>query len=272
MAMTLTSCHLVPAGNVGIKFYLIGSDKGVEYDVLTPGRYAALNWNRKFYNFPTFTQNVVWTMDKLEGSPADEHIVFQSKQGLPCWANIGMTYHVDPSKVPLLFQTYKQGINEITNIFLRNMVRDAIVAESSQRTVEEIYGPGKMELIEGALNRVQQQVLPLGIIVEKIYWIGNVGLPEEVEKAISAKAEAMEKAEVRQNEIAEEIAKAQKKVEEARGTAESILINAKAQAESNIIIARSITPTLIDYMKMQRWDGVLPQVSGTGSIPVINLK
>ena len=35
----ITSCSKVPAGNVGIKFYLLGKDKGVDYDVLTPGRY-----------------------------------------------------------------------------------------------------------------------------------------------------------------------------------------------------------------------------------------
>jgi regulator of protease activity HflC (stomatin/prohibitin superfamily) len=57
----------------------------------------------------------------------------------------------------------------------------------------------------------------------------------------------------------------------ANGQAQSTLINAKAQAESNHLLQSSITPTLVEYRKIEKWDGKLPTVSGGGT-PLINIK
>ena len=62
-ALTLASCSTVPAGNVGIKFHLLGGSKGVDYDVLTPGRYW-IGINEKLYLFPTQHQTMIWTDDQ----------------------------------------------------------------------------------------------------------------------------------------------------------------------------------------------------------------
>jgi hypothetical protein len=35
--LTLAACSKVPAGNVGIKVYLLGGDKGVDHEELGPG-------------------------------------------------------------------------------------------------------------------------------------------------------------------------------------------------------------------------------------------
>ena len=39
-----------------------------------------------------------------------------------------------------------------------------------------------------------------------------------------------------------------------------------AEAEANKKIAESLTPTLIDKIKYETWDGKLPTVSGSSSI------
>ena len=39
MAVSYSGCTKVPAGNVGIKVYLLGGAKGVESEVLGVGRY-----------------------------------------------------------------------------------------------------------------------------------------------------------------------------------------------------------------------------------------
>ena len=76
-----TSCSKVPAGNVGIKFYLLGGEKGIDYEVKTPGRYW-IGINEELYLFPTRHQTKTWTTDKRETSPIDEDFEFQSKNGL----------------------------------------------------------------------------------------------------------------------------------------------------------------------------------------------
>lgn len=58
---------------------------------------------------------------------------------------------------------------------------------------------------------------------------------------------------------------------QARGEAAAITLRAKAQAEANRILAESITPALIEYEKMRRWNGMLPTYQGTGQ-PLIGIK
>ncbi len=65
-------------------------------------------------------------------------------------------------------------------------------------------------------------------------------------------------------------AEAAKKIAEAEGDAQSILTRAKAQATSNQILSQSLTSELVEYNKWNRWDGVLPKVTGGNSL--IDLK
>ena len=270
-SLSMMSCSKVPAGNVGIKFYLLGKDKGVDYDVLTPGRYW-IGINEELYLFPTFTQNYVWTQNKTEGSENDESITFQTKEGLTVNADVGITYHINPSFVPKIFQMYKRGINEITDVFLRNMVRDAFVQAASNNEIEYLYGIGKTELLKDVERIVKSQVDSIGIVIDKIYLIGNMRLPKTVVEALNRKIEAKQRAQQRENELREAEAQAAKKVAEAEGKAKSILVEAKAQAEANRILAKSLTKELVQYKSIEKWSGKLPTYTGGGAIPFINIK
>jgi regulator of protease activity HflC (stomatin/prohibitin superfamily) len=262
----------VPAGNVGIKVYLLGGSKGVESEELGVGRYW-IGINEELYLFPTFTQNYVWTKDKNEGSENDESITFQTAEGLSVNADVGISYHIDPVKVNMIFQKYRRGITEITDIFLRNMVRDAFNVCGSTVEVESAYGVGKAKLIQQVQDMVVAQVQPIGIEIEKIYLIGNMRLPDQVIQALNAKISATQKAQQRENEVREATAEAEKKIAAADGEAKSILRVAEAQAQANMLLVKSITPELIQYESMKKWDGKLPQLmGGDGVLPMINIK
>lgn len=47
-------------------------------------------------------------------------------------------------------------------------------------------------------------------------------------------------------------------------------IAAEAQAEANRKIAESLSDTLIEYQKVQKWDGKLPTVSGGNALVSID--
>ena len=66
-------------------------------------------------------------------------------------------------------------------------------------------------------------------------------------------------------------ATAQIEREKARGEADAVLIAAEAKAKANNLLQASITPELIEYTKVQRWDGVLPSTTG-GVVPFISVK
>jgi regulator of protease activity HflC (stomatin/prohibitin superfamily) len=282
MALALVGCSKVPAGNVGVKVYLLGGDKGVDTEELSPGRYW-IGVNEELYLFPTFTQNYVWTADASEGSPNDESLSFQTKEGLVVNADVGISYSVQPDKVSTIFEKYRKGIGEITDVYMRNMVRDALVTASSGLAIESVYGKGKADLIAEVERIVRTQVEPIGINVERIYWIGSMRLPDLVETSINAKITASQTALLRVNEIEERKAEAQKTIETARGAAESlklaadanayqVLKEAEAQAEANRILSQSLTPELLQYRALTQWDGVLPRLmGGQGAVPFIDI-
>jgi hypothetical protein len=94
--LTLTACSKVPAGHVGIKFYLLGGAKGADTEELGAGRYW-IGWNEELFLFPTFTQNYTWTREPIDGDTTDESITFQTDQGLSVNADVGISYTVDPT-------------------------------------------------------------------------------------------------------------------------------------------------------------------------------
>ena len=85
------------------------------------------------------------------------------------------------------------------------------------------------------------------------------------------KLQAVQIAQQKQNEVVQAEADARKQVAAAQGNAQSILVNAEAQAQANKKLADSITQTLVQYRALEKWNGVLPTVSGGGAVPFINV-
>lgn len=100
------------------------------------------------------------------------------------------------------------------------------------------------------------------------------------------KAESTKKVKIEQAKADYESAKldAQTKLEVAKANAEAKLINAKAsseaaiisakgQAEANRLLNSSISPLILEYVKINKWNGKLPTTSvGSGSSTIIGLK
>ncbi len=265
LAMFSFGCTKVPAGYVGVMVHLNGGDKGVANEVLLPGRYF-VGWNTDLYPFPTFQQNYSWTASQHEGTATDESFSLQTSEGQTVSCDIAITYHYDVTKISDLFQKFREGNEEIRDKQLHNFVRDAMNSEASKLLVSEIYGPKKIAFISAVEKEVRGEVVNEGVVIDKISLIGAFRLPESLEKALNAKNEAVQKAQQVQNEVMESRAEAEKQVAIAEGNAKSTLINAQAQAKANVEIARSLSKTLVEYRKIDKWDGHYPLfVSGSGS-------
>lgn len=270
--LAFTGCTRVKPGHVGVKVYMTGGAKGVDQEVVGPGNYF-LGWNTELYDFPTFQQNYTWTKSISEGNPTDESITFQTKDGLSISADIGIQYNIAPENVGAVFQKYREGVKELTNIVLRNMVRDAFVRRSTSYSAEEAYSSNKSALMDSVLTDVKREAKACGITVDNIYFIGSMRLPDQVLAALNSKIKAVQDAQRIENEVQSTKAEAEKAVAEAEGKSRAILIEAKAQAEANKLLAASITPTLVEIKKVEKWNGVNSQVvSGGGSGMMINVK
>lgn len=277
LLLAVTACDKVPAGNVGIKVYLLGSDKGVDHEVLGTGRYW-IGMNEELYLFPTFEQNPKYSQgDNDAGNP----LSFQTAEGMNVEADLSVTYHIEAADAPKVFQRYRLGVEEIEKGPLRNLLRDAINEVSSTLPVESVYGLGKTAMVDKVQELLTQRASAAGISVTQVSLLGSIRLPTEVTKALNSKIEATQRAQQRENELREAEAQARKAVAEAegkahaaiataKGEAESLLLNAESQAKANRILANSVTPTLIEYEKVKAWNGELPHVQGAGAL-MLNL-
>lgn len=268
LVVLLAACSKVPAGNVGVKFNLYGSDKGVQMQELQPGRYW-IGWNEELYTFPTFTQTYTWQRTDQR----DESLSFGTVEGLSVNADVGITYHIVPDKVAKLFQTYRKGVDEITDTYLRNMVRDSLVKQASTIGIESVYGRGKADLIDAVERDVKSQVAGIGIEVEKVYWIGDLRLPQNVTNAINAKIQATQMAEQRKNEVAQAQAEADKEVAVAQGKAKSQLALAEAEAKAIELRGAALrnNPAVAELNAIDKWNGALPVYQLGGATPFIQI-
>ena len=259
-----SGCSKVPAGYVGVIVNLYGTEKGVNLQEVGTGRYW-LTPNEELYKFPTFTQTVSWD--------GEQSMTFQTVEGMKVTAGVGLTYHVKADQVPALFQKYRAGIDEITNKFMRNMINDAFNEKASTLKVESVYGAGKSALLIAVEQRVQEQVESLGIVVERIYYSGDLGLPPQVTQSLNDKIKATQMAEQRKNEVQQSIAEANKERERAAGIADAALIIAEAEAKAITVRAEALRSNkdIIQLNAIEKWDGKLPTYVG-GDVPMPFIK
>lgn len=250
----------IPPGNVGVVVNMLGNDQGVESKELHVGLHVVAPW-KDVYSFPTFEQNHTW--EKSNG------FIFQTQEGLAVSAEIGITFNLRPDYIPILFQKYRRGMDEITDIFIHNNVRDAINRTGAHFKVEELYGPSKDKFLDEVQKTVSGEMAGLGINISRIYLIGRLHFPDTVVAALNAKIEATQRAQQRENELREAEAQAKKEIAAAQGRAESVLVEARSKAEANILLSKSVTNQLIQYQAVQKWDGHLPSTIAGGEIPFI---
>lgn len=269
--MMLQSCsrETVERGEVGIKFFLYGQEKGVQDQMVGPGRYW-LSMNEYIYRFPTFTINYVYTKDIEEGSPTNEEFTFQTVEGMDCSMDLGVSLHFQENKIIDMFRKYKKSDEEIKSVVVRMAIRDAVNSTCGKLPTEYVYGAGKAVMIDTIQAIVKRQLDPHGIIVDKISLIGSIRLPEVIRKSIDLKASATQAAMQLENEVRGAEAEAKKKEAYAKGIADSILIVATAQAKSNEMLSKSISQTLVNYKMADKWNGTVPQV--TSGTPLIDLR
>lgn len=261
-AFWLFCFKMILPGYVGVVVDLMGDSRGVEAKELHVGMHWIAPW-KSVYQFPIFEQNNVW-----EGE--GEGFNFQTTEGMAVSADIGITYHLRPDCIPNIFQRYRRGMAEITHIFIRNYIRDAVNKAASKTKIEDLYS-SKEGFFDDVESHVRQDLAPIGIELSRIYLIGRFHFPATVISALNSKIEAMQRAQQRENELREAEAEAKKQIAKAEGQARCLLLQAEAEAKANLVLAKSVTMDLIYWQLIQKWDGHTPQVVG-GATPMIGLK
>jgi regulator of protease activity HflC (stomatin/prohibitin superfamily) len=253
---------MISPGYVGVVVDMLGDSKGVQDKELHVGMHWIAPW-KSVYEFPIFEQNVTWEGER-------EGFNFQTSEGVGVSADIGITYHLRADSIPLIFQRYRRGMDEITHVFIRNFIRDAVNKSASKTRIEDLYS-GKECFFVDVEKHVTEDLAPIGIEISRIYLIGRFHFPPNVIAALNSKIEANQRAQQRENELREAEAEAKKQVAKAEGAAKCSLLQAEAEAKANLVLSRSVTPELISWQAVQKWDGKMPQVT-SGATPFIQVK
>ncbi len=176
-----------------------------------------------------------------------------------------MNFHIDPAYVNDLYQ--KVGLdfaNKVIDPAFNDFVKEVV----PNYLITEIL-PKREEVRKRAMAKLGDNLARYHIIVDDIYF-ANIRFSPGYENAVEAKQIAQQQVETQRQILAQREIEAQQKIATAKGEAESILVVAQGQAKANDALARSISPILVQYKSIERWNGILPQVSG-GGIPLIDL-
>jgi len=176
-----------------------------------------------------------------------------------------MNFHIDPSYVNDLYQ--KVGLDfadKVIDPAFNDFVKEVVPTYP----IGEIL-PKREEIRKQARGKLGENLSRYHIIVDDIYF-ANIRFSPEYEGAIEAKQVAQQQVETQKQVLAQREIEAQQKVATAKGEAESITVVALGQAKANDALSRSISPILVQYKALEKWNGILPQVSG-GAVPFIDI-
>lgn len=264
-------CTTIGPGNVGIVISKTGASRGVQ-DVTVKTGWAFVNpITTEVIEYPTFMQTVKWTKSATEGNPNDESITFTTGDSMVVNADISLSYQLSFDKAPDFYVRFRADkIEQFTDGFLRNVARNSFNAIAGNYTIGQIMGNNGPILL--AIKKdMQEQLTPYGIVIDQLGFIGAPRPPESVTNSINLKAQAEQIALTKQIELNQVEADAKKAVAEADGQAAANIAMAESDAKANKLRNESLTPALIQWMAIQKWDGHRPQVEGAGSGLLINV-
>ena len=219
--------------------------------------------------YPTFMQTLVLTRGSTDGSTGNDEINVNSQEGQPLSVDVSMSFELDPSKVPQLYQTFRTDIATIQHGYVKQTIRQALQEVIGSEQIADIIGPKKAEAVARAQGLIAQRLAPYGIVVKQ-FTLNELRAPDAVMQAINQKNVMQQQALTAQNELQKNTFQAQGDSIKAAGRAKAITAEAEAQAKANALLSASITPTLVQYELMKKWNGQLPQFSG-GATPMIQL-
>ncbi|MBC7840761.1 MAG: prohibitin family protein [Gemmatimonadaceae bacterium] len=267
IVLATSSATYISPGHVGIVIHRAGG--GVDKTPLGPGIHARNPLLTQIVEYPTFMQTLVLTRGTAEGSVGNDEINVNSQEGQPLSVDVSMSFELDASRVPQLYQTFRTDIATIQHGYVKQTIRQALQEVIGGEQIADIIGPKKAEAVGRAQGLISQRLVPYGIVVKQ-FTLNELRAPETVMSAINTKNVMQQQALTAQNELQKNTFQAQGDSIKAAGRAKAILAEAQAQALANELLAKSISGSLVQYEMAKKWNGVMPQVSGA-AMPMIQM-
>lgn len=176
--------------------------------------------------------------------------------------SVALNYHVVPEKANLVYQTI--GVN-FKERMIDPAIQEVMKAVSARYTAEELIT--KRPAVSAEMQESLTKRLLLSNISVDAFSIVSFSFSKIFTDAIEAKQTA------EQNAL-----KAKRDLDRIKVEADQTIAAATAEAEALRLQKMNISPDLIELRKIEanlkaieKWDGILPQVTGAGAVPFIGV-
>jgi prohibitin 2 len=238
----LLSISTVPPGYVGVVVQL----GQVQQFTLPPGIYFR----------PFLVQNVVAFETRVRPH-AFKEIDASSREYQSVKLTGALNFSVDPARAAELYQ--RVGV-EFADRVIDSAFNDIVKEIVPQYGVTDILGK-RDEIRTRTKEQLAQNLGRYGINVDDIY-LTDIAFSPEYTAAIEAKQVAAQQVEQQRQILEQKRVQADQAEADAQGRARATLVEAQGQAQANRELAASISEPLIDYQRVQKWDGKMPLYQG----------
>lgn len=268
LAVTTGGCYTtVPPGHVGIKVQQTGSQRGVQDFPIKTGRVFYNPFNENVLDYPTNVQQYTWTASPNEGkkdkdgASPNEEMCFKSADFLTFCADVNAAFKVMEDRAPHFYVPFRSDdIEQFIHGFFRNVIRDDFTKFGGNYTADDLNGAKQDELLTKVKEAATAELLSYGVQLIKLGFAHPPRPPPAIQEAINLKLKAVQDSIRVENELRQAKAQAAKQVAEAQG-----------KADSNRIEMQSITPQLLQMRALEKWDGKMPIVQGSGGNTLLDL-
>ncbi len=193
---------------------------------------------------------------------------------------VALNYHVDPTTAQILYQQI--GFDYASRV-IAPAIQESVKQISARFNAENLIT--NRETVKSAIEEnIKARLAPYNIVVEALS-ITEFQFTEQFRRAVEAKVEAEQRAlqannDLRRIEIeaqqaeARAIGEQQANIARAEGVRQAAVLQAQGEAEAIQIVEAQLreNPRYLEWLKTQRWDGVLPLVTGgNGATPFIEI-
>jgi regulator of protease activity HflC (stomatin/prohibitin superfamily) len=247
----------IDAGQKGIVVNLSGSARGVQAYQYQTGWVLYNSWFKQVLEFPIFQQHIEY----------DDQIVIL-KGGFQANIKPTFNYSLKEDAIGEMFVNLRRDIKDVEQGWLKTAIVGAVNDVANTWEVDSIFN--HRQQFEASI------VAECNIRLSKWFNVSqlrtNITPPEALQESIIAKTKAIQQAEASEQQAIAAISEGRRKVAVARADSAETIINANATALAIKIKQNQITPTYIEYLKAQAWDGKLPTTVAGGSGMFLNIR
>lgn len=241
----------VPAGHIGIQ----DTFGNVSPNALDAGFYIKEPW-RSIVPMSYQTQ-------KIETDAAAASSDLQDVK-----TQIVINYHINKESAVTIYKNYGLGY---ADKIISQSIQESVKANTALFTAEELIT--RRETVKNGIQAtLSKKLVEYSIILENVN-ITNFSFSDSFNQAIEAKVTAEQRALEAKNKLEQIKIEKEQTITQAEAEAASIRLKADAEAYQLQVIQEQLlkSPNLIQYNSVNKWDGVLPQVTG-GVVPFIDIE